>query len=122
MKSSELLQLTNLDGFRLSVGYSLEVRYGLMGGFFSAIISANEKPFVCLLRNEIAKAITLLPEKSNSKIAEALYLVNEKEKIAFHCATINNLYLWGMGKDSVSALIVDKGDLNGMIPGDLKWV
>jgi hypothetical protein len=117
MKSSELLQLPNLDGFRLSDGYSLELFHGLMG-YFPAIIAANDKAFVCLSKSTIEKAIALLP-KRRFKINKWLYLLNEKEKVAFRCESIGNL--WEIGRELESMFLLDQGDIVGMKSGDLQW-
>jgi hypothetical protein len=114
MKSSEL---TKLDGFCLSVGYSLELFHKL-AGYFPAIIAAKDKPFVCLSKEAIEKVIALLP-KRRFKINKGLYLSNEKEKIAFHYESL--CLLWKINRESESMLLLDQSDIAGMKPGDLQW-
>ncbi|MFH1423385.1 MAG: hypothetical protein ABIG29_00280 [Candidatus Nealsonbacteria bacterium] len=130
MRSSELLALSNLDGWRISEGYSIILKHGLMGRF-PALVSKTGKDFVCLSEEAVKEAVSLLSNRPYSA-DPTLFLVNEKERIAFMLPDVeaqwkNNVNQRGfklehrIDYDSESLVILMEEDLKNMKAGDLKW-
>ena len=117
MKFSELLKLSNLDGFRIKEGYWVELRHGLMGTL-PALISATNEPFFCLSRDNIEKALSYLPSKGY-KINKTLLLVNEEKRIAFDLSAVFGFLEFGREVESHS--VFSNLDVGILRDGDLKW-
>ena len=130
MKSSELLALLNLDGWRLCEGYYIQLKHGLMGTF-PALVSKTGKDFVCLSEETVKKAVSFLSDRPY-RADPLLLLVNEKEKIAFMVADVEGKWRYNSDQrgyepedriqyDSASLAILTEEDLRDMKAHDLKW-
>lgn len=117
MKLTEVLTQTDLTGFRLCIGYHIELKHGLMG-YFPALISKSNEPFVCLSKEAVAAILELLPRRS-FKISQPLLLANVKEKLAFCVRTLQDVCT--TEREIESLPIVDSADLELMQASDFRW-
>lgn len=130
MKSSELLVLSNLNGWRICEGYWIRLKHNLMGTF-PALVSKTGKDFICLSEEAVKKAASLLPDRPY-RDDPMLFLVNEKEKTAFMLADVEAQWRNNANQrslqlkhrieyDSESLAVLTEEDLDSMEAGELKW-
>ncbi len=128
MKSSELLALLNLDGWRIDEGYYIVLKHTCWGTF-PALISKTGKDFVCLNKEVVKKAISLLTDRPYTA-DKHLILINENEKIAFLLGEVqenwkNNFIQRDfkpehrINYDAESILVLTEEDLENMKTGTL---
>jgi hypothetical protein len=128
MKSSELIALSDQSGWRISEGYYIQLKHGLMGTF-PAIISKTGNDFVCLTQEDVTKVVSLLPKRPY-EATNTLFYINEKEKIAFILSDLGEK--WRLNSyeknceyrenyESKSVVLLTKEDVEKMKSGDLKW-
>lgn len=80
---------TELNDWTLRTGYYLELKHGLMGTF-PALMRRNKRVVVCLTEGLMHQVASRLPARDNT-IGSALFLVNEKAKVAFSLSGLPSL-------------------------------
>ncbi|MDE2188663.1 MAG: hypothetical protein KGJ35_02970 [Patescibacteria group bacterium] len=118
MKSSELMKLSDLTGWKVVEGYMAELKHGLMG-YFPAVTTKDEQPFVCLDKEVLKKILGLL-SKREFKVEKLLILANEESCQAFCLGTLK--YNWEMERESETLDIITAKKLEEMnSPKFFKW-
>ncbi len=117
MKFSEVLALSSLKGFRIVEVYylRLKIKFGPEMDL-PAIIIKTGKFFVCLNKETIVKALSVLSRRE-FEIRKIPCLVNEKKRIAFSLWCYDSAFRKEMDPFS---LLTSK-DLKKIKFGDLEW-
>lgn len=110
MKSSELLALPDLAGYRLATCYWAKLSHGLMGTFPALIVETGDM-FVCAEKQTLEKILSTM-SKRKFDIETSLVLLNESEDLAFDIRALLSNH--DMERDSESIRVVNEGSLWAM--------
>lgn len=110
MKSSRLLALPDLAGYRLMTCYWVELKHGLMGTY-PALTIEPEDIFFCTDKQTLGEILKILP-RQRFKVNSSLALVNEANHVAFDITAMVSCHK--IKEDSDSVCIISAEDLANM--------